>query len=435
MDFGKKINTMNVLRYILVALLNIGIAWSLSAQSLESVDIDQCYTAAKAHHPSNGLQALNQEAYMAKSKELELEKRPSIQWNTEASIQSEALTIQFPIPNIEAIELPLYRVQSAVEGSYVILDGGANHARQNTNRMELEMNLKAIESDLYPLNQKIEQLYFGILQLDMQDSILLQAQSTLELKEANVASAIEYGVLLPSAGQRIKVEILGLENQLASIQNKRAALVDMLSYYTGLEIGGETLFIHPSMENADTEMTIQRPEIELMKSTQQLLESKVGLLDAVSKPKLSAFAKAGIGQPNPLNLVDADWSPYAIGGMKFIWPITDWGKKDYQHQGIKVEQAKLANKIEQFEFQLNALRKQYIHDRTLLDEKIVRQQAIVDLQEQILNEESAALENGTSTETEYLTQLNAALSARLQIELLKLQKIQKTYEYITQMGR
>ena len=54
------------------------------------------------------------------------------------------------------------------------------------------------------------------------------------------------------------------------------------------------------------------------------------VLDAKRKPKLFAYGQAGLGYPNPLNFLDSDLAPYALGGLTFIWPLTSGKSTHYQ---------------------------------------------------------------------------------------------------------
>ena len=75
--------------------------------------------------------------------------------------------------------------------------------------------------------------------------------------------------------------------------------------------------IYPSMSEPTVIPEIDRPEQELFQLQRNLILAQSDLITAARKPKLSAFAQAGIGYPNPLNLLDNNPAPYGLIGAAF----------------------------------------------------------------------------------------------------------------------
>jgi Flp pilus assembly secretin CpaC len=69
-----------------------------------------------------------------------------------------------------------------------------------------------------------------------------------------------------------------------------------------------------------------------------------------------------------------------------------------------------------------------------LQEQIKIDQQIADLQADILNQLAAQLDNGVITSTDYLTQTNAELLARQQLELHQLQLLQTQLNFLNERG-
>ena len=70
-----------------------------------------------------------------------------------------------------------------------------------------------------------------------------------------------------------------------------------------------------------------------------------------------------------------------------------------------------------------------------MERQILKDKEIVLLQEDILKDYSSQLDNGIITTTDYTTQLNEVIQARLQLEVHKLQIQQLKSDYLTKMGR
>lgn len=413
-------------------MLTIGLHDSFGQQN---INLEQCYQWAEQNYPALKQKGINEQYTQLQLDIIEKEKRPKISWNAQASIQSEALEINFPLPGAEGIELPLYRLQTTLDAGYLIYDGGVSKARQDVEKAMLAGKNQAVNVELYQLKERVDQFYWGILQLEIQDSILFNAGKTIDTKKASMEAAAEHGVILPAQIKKLEVEKLKIETQRAAIDGKRKSLLALLSEATGQSLSDNVQLALPEIPSEVLTTTLERPEQALFDFQKQQVLSNSALLDARKKPKVSAFLQAGFGYPNPLNFVDDEFSPFAMGGVKFSWNFMDWGITDKQKQALQLQSQLLDNKKETFEFNLNNLRKKYEEEVQALEKQLINDRKIVELQDDILKDYSAQLDNGIITTTDYTTQLNEGIMARLQLEIHKLQIQQLKSEYLTKMGR
>ncbi len=401
----------------------------------QEISLEQCYEWAEKNYPLVKQKALNEQYTQVRLDIIEAEKKPTVSWNAQANIQSEALEINFPFPGIEGIELPIYRAQTTLDAGYLLYDGGLRDAKKAVERSSLATSNQMVEVELYQIKDRIDQYFWGLVLLEVQDSILINAEQTLSSKMQSLEAAVEHGVVLPAQLKKLEVEKLKLEAQREMAMGKRKSLLALLSEATGQEVNFPISIVVPDLTSEVMTTTLERPEQALFDFQKQQILSNNAMLDASKKPKVSAFIQAGVGYPNPLNFVEDEISPFAVGGVKFSWNILDWGKTDKQKQALQLQAMMVDTKKETFEFNLNSLNGKYKEDIAALEKQLEKDKAILQLQEDILDDYSAQLDNGVITATDYTTQLNEGVQAQLQLQIHQLQIQQLKSEYLTKMGR
>ena len=115
-----------------------------------------------------------------------------------------------------------------------------------------------------------------------------------------------------------------------------------------------------------------------------------------------------------------------IVGINFAWRITDWNKSKLDKQLLQLQAQQVEYAEETFDFNLQTAEESYLTEVDRIRDLIITDEAISDLQAEILLQMSAQLDEGVITSSDYLIQANAELQARQsmaihQIELLKLQ--------------
>ena len=401
----------------------------------QKISLEQCYEWAEANYPLLKQKSLNQQFTQVQLDNIDASKLPVLNWNAQASIQPEALKFALPLPGVEAIELPIYRLQTTIEAGYLLWDGGLLSARKNIEKASLATKQQALTVELYQIKDKIDLYFWGLAMLDVQDSILMNAEETVNAKLMRLRAAEEHGVMLPSTIKKLQVQKIKIEGEREATLGNKKSLIALLAAFTGQSIEENTAFVLPLFDFDIFTKKINRPELALFDFQKQQVLSNTALLDAKKKPKLSAFLQAGLGYPNPLNFFDTDISPYAIGGLKFSWNFIDWGQSDNQKQMLNLQSQIIDNRKETFEFNLSALEGKYREDIIALEKQIKKDESIVELQNEILTAFSSQLDHGIITASDYTTQLNDRTQAQLQLEIRRLQILKLKTEYLTKIGR
>ena len=398
-------------------------------QSVSNLTIDDCLEKALAKHPLQQQPALLRTASEVRLDKIETTRMPSLEWKGLGSFQSEVVQFPFEMPGVPGIDLPLYRLQTYVDASYVLSDGGMREAQKSLETAQLAAQEQQVKVELDKIKPMVTQSYFQILLLREQKNILRQSRQILQNKSQQLEAGLRHGVVLESDVHKLTVEDLRLQSEIDQIQGQIEGALATLEQLVGEPLDTATRLVVPSLEKSAWNLPAPRPEFELFVQQKQAVLARESLIMASKKPKLAAFAQAGLGAPNPLNFFDESLSPYGILGVNFSWKITDWKQADRDRQLLSLQTKIIENQKDNFNHQLEVQSQQYQSQFAALEKVIARDLEIVQLQETILEQISAQLDHGVITTTEYIEQVNQTTLARLQQEahLIQLQQTKASY--------
>ena len=404
------------------------------AQPSTSLSLADAYELAKTQYPLLGSHPLLQQASDLRLESIERSKLPTVQWKADATLQSEV--VQFPGDGMVPIniDLPLYNVKTYADVNYLLYDGGLRAAQKEVEKLQLVADQQSLEVDVYQLREQVNRFFFGVLLLREQVKLLDVTLKDLSEKKQTLEAGVRHGVVLKSEVDKIAVRQLEISAEQEQVQQDIRAYLSVLEKLTGTSLTEDAKLTLPNLDAFRLNQSLNRPEQELFQLKKQALLANGQLIEANQKPKVGAFAKAGFGYPNPLNFFDSSISPYAIGGLSFSWNLFDWGKEGRDRELLILQSQIIENQQKTFEHNLNLTEGKYQEDIAKLEGRIERDREIADLQNKILAQLSSQLEHGVITVTDYLTQVNAELRARQQLQLHEVQLQQVKIDYLTQRG-
>lgn len=406
---------------------------------MAKISLSECYEKAQAHYPLYSQPALLEQANALQLERIRKERLPEINWNAQASLQSEVVEFPFQLPlppGESALDLPLYRIQTTADLQYAIYDGGLNEARQKIEKAQLAADVQQVQVELDKLKPQANQYVFGILMQRERIGILRNSQATLEKKVETMEAGQRHGVVLPADVDKLRVEILRLEAEIGQAEGTALGLVASLSALIGETLPPDVSFTLPGMEEALAgSLEIKRPELQLFHYQKESILAREDMITAARRPKVGAFLQAGFGAPNPLNFFDESLSPFAMGGVKFSWKIFDWDQSGRDRQLLALKSQLVSQQRDAFEASIERLDGKYREDIATLEKLMQRDEEIAQLQERILEQVSVQMEQGVATSTDYIIQSNALAQARLNRQLHELQQQQIKVEYLTLKGQ
>ncbi|MCL2598166.1 MAG: TolC family protein [Paludibacter sp.] len=214
--------------------------------------------------------------------------------------------------------MPKDQYKAYLEATQLIWDGGQSAAGKRVVRTTAEVERQKLNVSLYAIKQKISDLYFGILQIDEQRKILDLYYSDLKEVEKTVQSAVNNGVAMTSDLNLVQIEFINLEEKEIELASVRTACLSVLSAFIHQNLDDSVFFEIPVYYSEDISADILRPELTLIQRQRELFNAQKRTISAKNMPVLGLFVQGGYGRP-ALNMLDAAWQPYAIGGLQFRW--------------------------------------------------------------------------------------------------------------------
>jgi len=317
-----------------------------------------------------------------------------------------------------------YRV--VAELNQLIWDGGNISAQKKSLKANAELEKKQLDTEVYALRERVNNLYFGILLMksNLRQQEILEKE--LQRNYDNVNTYVVNGVANEADLSAVKVEQLKAGQQRIQLESTLDAYIQMLSVLAGESIDKNMNFVKP---NPDVEMIspiINRPELTMFAVQEEAIETQISLLKAKNKPKLSAFAQGGYGKPG-LNMFDTEFSPYLLGGVRLSWNFgnlytyrNNLKKIDLQKQSVQVQKETfLYNLHVQIPQQQTEIEK---FKKTMQDDnEIIRHQTLIRKAAEV------KVENGTMTVSDLMKEINAEEAAKQAKTLHEIQYLMSVY--------
>jgi outer membrane protein TolC len=412
-----------------IVLLGFSMFLSLlsNGQQRMELSLSEAYQLLEKQYPVLQNTNLLDQIYQKDLSSIAIDKLPTVMWYADGRFQSQSTSLNSDgaMTPIE-IDQPLVSLKTYVEANYNVLDGGVNTVQRKLKEVQLAVDQQNVEVDRFALQERINQLFINIVVLREQTKLLDFSLEDLEARKEIIDAGVELGTVLESEAFKIEVKILELSSSQDNLLYRINGLVNSLSQLTGEDLATEVQLTFPEMPAAQLIPAIDRPEQKLFQLQREAILAQADMIEAQKKPKLGAYAQAGVGYPNPLNILDNNIAPYAVVGARFGWQITDWKKSKIEKEILSLQTQKLINAEATLEFNIASQEANYLANVERLNVQIQEDEKIAKLQSLILKQLAAQLDEGVITSIDYINQVNSELSARQklsihQIELLKLQ--------------
>jgi len=375
--------------------------------------LDNCIEKARNNYP-----LIKRYGLIEQSKEYNLSNAakgylPQIQFNARATYQSEVTTIpvSIPIPGFEIPTPSKDQYQAVVEVNQLIWDGGIIRSQRKITKAGYEMEVKQLEVDLYALNERVNQLFFGILLFDAQLEQNRILQDELKRNHLLVSNYVKNGIANQADLDAVKVEQLNAEQTQTQLQFARTAYLEMLSMMTGETINAGATLVKPSVEEALPAFSINRPELSFFDAQNSLFDSQKELIKSAYMPKLGLFVQGGIGRPG-LNMLSDSFEPFYIGGVRMSWNFSPLYTQKNDLQKIDVNKNMVGAQRELFLYNINLSVIRENQEIKRLRDLMKNDDEIIVLRENIRKAAEAKVAGGVMTVTELMREISQETLAR-----------------------
>lgn len=409
-----------------VALTALGLS-STYAQP----DLEQCKEMARKHYP-----AIRQYDLISQSQDYNMSNvskawLPQVSLSAQATYQSDVARWPDQFESMlaaQGLDMPglrqdQYKVQIDIQQT--IWDGGKSKAEKTLTESETQQSLRAADVEMYALDNRIDNLYFGILLLQEQkrqvEDMIARLQNNLDY----VNALVDNGVAMQADADAVEAQMLSSGQTLHQIKSSEESFRKMLELFIGDSLGTGTLSLPHTHQLMIAES--QRPELMLFDSQIKALEAKNQMLNVALTPKFALFAQGYYGYPGLNmfeNMMSSRWSLNGIVGIRMSWNISSFYTDKTSRKQIRnaIDRVKMQKDIFSFNNRLQA--EQDDAEIRRIKAVLADDDRIVRLRQNVREAAEARLQEGAIDMNDLLTKISdesAAMIARSthEIELVK----------------
>lgn len=410
----------------LVICLLLVLPPAISAQSL-----DECRRLAREHYPE-----IRQYDLISQTEQYDLSNAARA-WIPQMTLSGQATwqtsVAEFPDAlsgmlaqqgvGIPGMRKDQYRV--AIDVSQTIWDGGQSKAGRAIAEAEAAEQRNRVDVNLYELQSRVDNLYFGILLLDEREA---QTEAMIGLLESNLArlrACCKNGVAMQADADAVEAELLTARQTLGQVVSSRASYRRMLELFIGRPLDSGILEKPALPEVAGR--TSARPELALFDAEAAKLDAQRKAVKSSLTPRFSAFAQGYYGYPGLdmfKSMMSSDWRLDAYVGIRMSWNIGAFYNKRNNLGKIDAAARQIDVQRDIFLFNTRMQTAQDNGEIARLHKAIADDARIVELRRSVRMAAESQLENGVIDATDLLRKITDETAAALarsthEIELLQ----------------
>lgn len=307
----------------------------------------------------------------------------------------------------------LYGVSVGVK--QIVWDGGMIKAQVKSSQAEAEVSRQSWETEMYALSERVNQIYFGTLLLQenvkIADLLLEELNRNYKMMEAMA----EYGTADRNDLDKIKVEMLGAQQQRSQVEVTRKAYMQVLGIMTGGAVTSVTELVKPSNVDVPSLAKINRPELAVIDAKENLLNAQRRALNSSVMPQIGAFVQGVYSNLSPDifgSMTNSKWSPYFLAGISIKWNIGNFYTLKNKKSQIDINAAMLSSQREAFLYNIGL---QSTQEKAAVDkmvEVLSYDDNIIKIRHDIRKRTEVLVGNGDGNVNDLLRDINAEDIAR-----------------------
>ena len=404
---------MNKLIAFVILLCPLATAFSPAiAQETHSdiITIEECRALAGKNYPE-----INQYDLIRLSEQYTISNAgksylPQVTLSGQATWQNEVPSFPSALSNMLAKSgmsmsgMDKKQYKATLEVNQTIWDGGKSSADKKLAQTESIEQQNSVDANLYGVEGRVDDLYFGILLLDKRIS---QTNLTVQLLKSNLDkmhSLLKNGVATQSDADAVEAQLLTVNQQITQLESARDSYALMLGIFIGKEIKGKRLILPDVTNNENCTdinslMTLvpQRPEQKVFEAKSNSLAAKEELIKSSTRPKFGLFAQGFYGYPGfdyfqSMMNKNPGWN--AIAGVKMVWNFGAYYTRKNDLNKIRTAQQQVNVQNNVFLFNTKLQTTQENGEITRIKKALADDDKIVGLRTSVRKAAESKLKNG-----------------------------------------
>lgn len=390
------------------------------------ITLNECQDMARENYP-----AISRFSIIEQSKNYTLANAnkaylPQLSLEAKATYQSDVITIPLDMPGVVIPVPDKDQYQVVAQANQIIWAGGKIEAKKEIMKTAAQLEEKTLETEIYALRERVNNLYFGILLIQEQLQQQTVLEEELQRNHDKVTSYIENGVANQTDLSAVKIEILRANQQRIQMESTQNAFLQMLSVLVGQELPSETQFVKPPVLAETSLVTINRPELMVFSAQKATIDAQTSALKSDIKPVIGAFVQGGYGKPG-LNMLQNEFDAFFLGGIRISWNFGDLYTFKNSVKTNELKKLSIDTQHETFIYNLDVQISQQQNEIEKYRKTMQDDDEIIRLQQQIKDAADTKVENGTMTVSDMLKELTALEIAKQAKLLHAIQHINSIY--------
>src|SRR5687768_7383308 len=230
---------------IISVLFLITLAESLGAQPV--LTLPECHERAIAHYP-----LIRQRELLETSKSYSLDNAakgyfPQINIGGQATYQSEVTQIPVEMPEVVPLDKDQYRIFGEIVQT--LYHGGAVDRRTVVEEAKADVEQRELETELYQIKNRVNELFFGILLVQEQIRQLRLMRQDIANGINRVEVHIRNGTAIQASADVLHAELLSTDQRMIEMQTTVDSYRHLLALFIDRPVDTTTVLEKPAFKD------------------------------------------------------------------------------------------------------------------------------------------------------------------------------------------
>ena len=393
--------------------------------------VERCKEMAREHYPlirRYGLIEQSRDYTLSNAARAWL---PQVTLSGQATLQSDVVSWPEEFESMlamQGLDMPgirrdQYKVQIDVQQT--LWDGGKSRTDRAIAEGEAAQERMSTEVELYAVDSRVEDIYFGILLMQEQQRQIGEMMQRLQTNLDQVNALVENGMAMQADADAVEVQLLTQRQSLGQVEARLQSFRRILGLFIGEELGEAPLPMPVAEEPVGYDS--ERPELRLMDAQMALLQAREQMVDVSLAPRVALFAQGYYGYPGLNmfeNMVSHRWTLNGIVGVRMNWNITSLYTSKTSRRQLQNARDNVMLQREVFAFNSRLQAEQESAEVRRIREAIADDDRIVALRSRVREAAEVRLQEGMIDTHDLLGKISDETSAKIarsthQIELVK----------------
>lgn len=337
------------------------------------------------------------------------------------------------LPGVPAPEPEKVQGIALLQLNQTIWDGGATQSAKEITKASTAAEQAYIDIQLYAIQDRVTQIYFGILLVDEQVKLLDLSEKNLKLNFDRLRLSNENGLGYRVEVDEVEAELLKVDQRRIEYKYTRGAYVDMLSHFIGRQLGPDIVLQRPEVSDAVLTGTNNRPEMIWYNNRTRLVETQAAMDKVSLMPKVGILG-AGVFITPGVQFGTSKITNLALAGISVSWNTGGLYRNKNNKQLNQIQLGRIDIERSTFEFNQSIELKQYSADVAKQRAILQNDDKIVQLKTRIHESQQLKFDNGLCSTSDLINSINNEQDARSNQRLHEIQLLKSLYAYKTSLG-